>query len=521
LRPIIRRYQQEVDRLTARANDAETAFLSLYKVLATVMDPVPALNQALSLQSKAQRATQLELENAKLAKELDNIRKESLEIQNQEVTVRRLQDTIAHYESHLMSLVNEKVAQHTQTLRAEYQRTLDTHIEREKELSAALAKAEEQRALTQQLLDQTQQQLLHLTRRHQEELSSKQAEMELLVTEIERTNTRLATLQADNERLREQLTKKSENTAAGVADSQANIELTLVQKDLELNNLRDEVARLERELRTQKDELSAELQRTQRALAEQRAQAETLQEQLARAPSVDEYQQLKQKLAVLQQALGYSIEGSPPSSPDAVLLDKYKRLETECVTLRASCVEREREIDDLKKRLASAEHQVEEQRALIGKLEEDLSARPAVIGNVGSLPLDSASSQAPTASSSSWLSPATTESLDAESATSNQSPATASHSMLQIVLQQRDRFKQRIHDLEEENRRLNDQLRSHYVEIQTLRKDNVKLYEKIRYLQSYGVHGSSSLAAANANTNTTNNRLEIPYSLRHVVEERR
>jgi len=168
LRPIIRRYQQEVDRLTARANDAETAFLSLYKVLATVMDPVPALNQALSLQSKAQRATQLELENAKLAKELDNIRKESLEIQNQEVTVRRLQDTIAHYESHLMSLVNEKVAQHTQTLRAEYQRTLDTHIEREKELSAALAKAEEQRALTQQLLDQTQQQLLHLTRRHQE-----------------------------------------------------------------------------------------------------------------------------------------------------------------------------------------------------------------------------------------------------------------------------------------------------------------------------------------------------------------
>jgi uncharacterized protein YhaN len=213
------------------------------------------------------------------------------------------------------------------------------------------------------------------------------------------------------------------------------------------------VTRLESALQTQKEELTAELQRTQRALNEQRTRAEVLQEQLSRAPNIEEYQQLKQKLIVLQQALGYSVEGSVLSSPDAVLLDKCKKLETELVTLRTTCSERERENDELKKRLASAEHKIEEQHALIVKLEEDLSAQQQHFrsgsGNPGSLPSDSTSHSV----TSSWTSlgplPSTSESQHSELESSSSRHTSDSQHMLQIVLQQRDRFKQRIHEIEE------------------------------------------------------------------------
>lgn len=58
--------------------------------------------------------------------------------------------------------------------------------------------------------------------------------------------------------------------------------------------------------------------------------------------------------------------------------------------------------------------------------------------------------------------------------------------MLEIVCGQRDRYKARLSDVERENDRLTKQIESARSELQNLRADNVKLYEKIRYLQSYG-----------------------------------
>jgi len=57
--------------------------------------------------------------------------------------------------------------------------------------------------------------------------------------------------------------------------------------------------------------------------------------------------------------------------------------------------------------------------------------------------------------------------------------------MLQIVCKQRDRFKNHIQELEAKNRDVTRQSQDTEGQIKTLQSDNVKLYEKIKYLQSY------------------------------------
>jgi hypothetical protein len=57
--------------------------------------------------------------------------------------------------------------------------------------------------------------------------------------------------------------------------------------------------------------------------------------------------------------------------------------------------------------------------------------------------------------------------------------------MLEIVCGQRDRFKIRLAEMEQENDRVTKQLEIAKAELASYRQDNVKLYEKIRYLQSF------------------------------------
>ena len=58
-------------------------------------------------------------------------------------------------------------------------------------------------------------------------------------------------------------------------------------------------------------------------------------------------------------------------------------------------------------------------------------------------------------------------------------------SILPIITQQRDRFRARNTELEEDLRKQMTIISSLRGEIQTLQKDNLGLYEKVRYLQHY------------------------------------
>lgn len=61
----------------------------------------------------------------------------------------------------------------------------------------------------------------------------------------------------------------------------------------------------------------------------------------------------------------------------------------------------------------------------------------------------------------------------------------ADTSILPIVTSQRDRFRQRNAELEEELRKQFNIISELRAEVKSLQADNLKLYEKVRYMQSY------------------------------------
>jgi len=65
-------------------------------------------------------------------------------------------------------------------------------------------------------------------------------------------------------------------------------------------------------------------------------------------------------------------------------------------------------------------------------------------------------------------------------------------SILPIITQQRDRFRARNSELEEDLRKQLNVISSLRGEIQTLQKDNLSLYEKVRYLQQFTKNAASN-----------------------------
>ena len=64
--------------------------------------------------------------------------------------------------------------------------------------------------------------------------------------------------------------------------------------------------------------------------------------------------------------------------------------------------------------------------------------------------------------------------------------AVDSHGIIQILTSQRDRYRQKNAELEEQLRIVNNSLQNVQSELNKTKSDNVALYEKIRYLSSYG-----------------------------------
>lgn len=92
-------------------------------------------------------------------------------------------------------------------------------------------------------------------------------------------------------------------------------------------------------------------------------------------------------------------------------------------------------------------------------------------------------------------------------------PNAAESSLLPIVTSQRDRFRQRNAELEQELRKQSDGVADLRAEVKTLQADNLKLYEKVRYMQSYasnqsdGGNASRSGAASYSMGDTSKNSL--------------
>ncbi|THV02426.1 hypothetical protein K435DRAFT_792605 [Dendrothele bispora CBS 962.96] len=480
---LLKAYQTEIDNLTKRSKASENAFLNAYKVLAEAPDPYPLLEAAVDQTVKASEIQELQAELRRAKEENADLRKRVNELSKAESKAEQL-------EQKMEEAIQERITQKENELNATYDEKLRNYEEREQDLQRQLSLTKNQLRDLRVSNETNQAKLLDHSQRQDQEVVAKLAEVDMIVADLDRANSRIAALERRNEILR----AETEAMRSGT-DSLERVKSLQTQ----VNELESEVDRLSRTLEAQKA-ASVEIEGNSKKRA-QVAEVDQLKQRLKR---LSDYDEIKRELDIMkyvefsgfeeeteeddQDLNGYEAGVQLPNpnadkanvqqgkSLEALLATKNKRLQEELTKLRILHGELEASLQTTQGQLESTTSDLSKQKTLNENLENDLlfMNRHKVNGDASS-------------ESSDVLAGLDLGRKTDFSTRNSPVPFTSSAdtSILPIVTSQRDRFRHRNAELEEELRKqfqIISELRS---EIKNLQSDNLKLYEKVRYMQSY------------------------------------
>jgi len=338
------------------------------------------------------------------------------------------------------------------------------------------------------------------------------AELEMLHSDLERTSARLAEVEARNEQLRLDLAQ---------AKSQAQThQATALEDDPGYMRMRSENSSLIRKLdasRVEKGSLKRDLDAKLRGLEREVGLLKEERDLLkAKVQKWSDYEDVKQELEVLK-SIEFStgddeelaeISDASKAQGDTLeklLLARNKKLGDELTILRVSHQDLQGRLQSVEEELSKTNAELEKAQNLNEKLEEDLSTLQSEGANM----FPSGASVAGTYISRYPGGPAGRKGRisPTSSIISGMNPRIASDEpvgmgggsgILPMITAQRDRFKKRNAQLEQElseSHRAVSQLRQ---EVAALQKDNLNLYEKTRYVSTYNRASGPSAASSSS-----------------------
>ncbi|ESK96561.1 golgi membrane protein [Moniliophthora roreri MCA 2997] len=501
---LLKAYQTEIDNLTKRSKASENAFLNVYKVLAEAPDPYPLLEAAVDQTVKAAEARDLEAELKRVRDENAELQRRVSELSSADTAKKKAEAKAEQLEQKMEEMIQDKLTQKENELNATYDEKLMNYEEREKDLQRQLSLTKNQLRDLRLSNDTTQAKLLDHTQRQDEEVVAKLAEVDMIVADLERANSRVAALERRNEILRAE-------TEAMRSGSESSAKVKALEG--QVTSLEAEIDRLSRVLDTQRraaeeSEATASKKASDlgRDLERKVAELESLKNRMKK---YHDYDEIKRELEIMKFVEFAGLEedaedsdsgvngydagvqlpdpnadkanGHQAKSLEALLATKNKRIMEELTRFRILHGELEASLQSTQERLSATSSELEKQKSLNEKLENDLLSMNNHKTN-------------DTPDTSDVLSGLDIGKKTDSSARSTPIPFTSSAdtSILPIVTSQRDRFRQRNAELEEELRKQFQIISDLRSEIKSLQSDNLKLYEKVRYMQSYREEASSS-----------------------------
>ncbi|XP_059828882.1 protein CASP-like isoform X7 [Hypanus sabinus] len=498
--PLLKSFQAEIDALSKRSKEAEAAFLNVYKRLIDVPDPVPALDLGQQLQLKVQRMHDIETENQKLRETLEEYNKEFAEVKNQEVTIKALKEKIKEYEQTLSSRAEILALEKEQKLQNDFSEKERKLQETQTSLASKFEEADHKVQALQSALESTQTELFDLKTKYDEESTAKADEIEMIMTDLERANQRAEVVQREAESLREQLSSANKSLQLATQIQKApdveqaievltrsSLEVELTAKDREIMQLVEDVQRLQANLTKLRETSANQVSQLEQQLTAKNSTLKQLEEKLKEQ---SDYEEVKKELSILKSMEFVPAEGSGAQDAsktlEVLLLEKNRSLQSENATLRITNSDLSARCADLQMQYAEAVKTTAGQKELIVKLEQDLSTIQAIsslqrpdaegadIGNMEKIPEP------------------IKEATALFAYPSLQVPQGQMDSLLSIISSQRERFRARNQELESDNHMMQQTIHALQNELDNLRADNIKLYEKIKFLQNYSGRGSSS-----------------------------
>uniref|UniRef100_A0A8D0Y262 Protein CASP n=1 Tax=Sus scrofa TaxID=9823 RepID=A0A8D0Y262_PIG len=453
--PLLKSFQGEIDALSKRSKEAEAAFLNVYKRLIDVP----------------------------------------------EVTIKALKEKIREYEQTLKNQAETIALEKEQKLQNDFAEKERKLQETQMSTTSKLEEAEHKVQTLQTALEKTRTELFDLKTKYDEEITAKADEIEMIMTDLERANQRAEVAQREAETLREQLS--SANHSLQLASqiqkapdveqaievlTRSSLEVELAAKEREIAQLVEDVQRLQASLTKLRENSASQISQLEQQLSAKNSTLKQLEEKLK---GQADYEEVKKELNILKSMEFAPSEGAgtqDASRPlEVLLLEKNRSLQSENAALRISNSDLSGRCAELQVHVTEVMATAAEQRELIARLEQDLSTiqsiqRPDAEG-AAELGLEKIPEP---------IKEATALFYGPSAPASGTLPEGQVDSLLSIISSQRERFRARNQELEAENRLAQHTIQALQSELDSLRADNIKLYEKIKFLQSYPGRGGSS-----------------------------
>jgi homeobox protein cut-like len=242
-------------------------------------------------------------------------------------------------------------------------------------------------------------------------------------------------------------------------------------------------------------------------------QVSSLELRMANAPSNDVVDKMRHELRILKRleynAVDLDQGGGDPEMAgndddlESVLVSKLRKCEMDLVRERREKTEGVKEKEELKQKLAEVQQSYEDAEQLIASLENDLQlavATPRTTPSVSRASSDYATPKTPNPNTLlNILDPNAPPVPNPPASNTNSTTATEKadddHSVATIVMAQRDRLRARCDALEAERDSFKRELQVQVQTAESLKTDNTKLYEKVRYLQTFSSGSNKSGSA--------------------------
>jgi homeobox protein cut-like len=521
---LLKAYQSFIDVLTNQGKLSSSSFLQLYSSLSEAPDPYPLLEASVdSLALSEDTVPKLTSERDQLRQSVDRLTKQ------QEESEKRLQEERA---------ARKKLEENQESRAKEIEASWEAVLTEKTNNWEAKEKSLEEKVENQDRLIKELKASYEVSQRlggddENEEARSgaTAAELELVSADLEKTSLRLADMEARNEQLRLEL-------AQAVSHSHPDRPVS-VQDDPEYQRLQSENSSLLRKLdaaRFDKDSTrhswEAKLLQAERASTKAAAERDELRSRLDKCA---DYEDIRRELEMIKsieltagddeddgetttknEAAGTNGDATKPkekNSLEQLLLARNKKLNDELAVLRVSTRDIQDQLETMHGELATTKSELEKARGLSTTLENDLLQVQQEAANAfPSSAMSTAgtyTSRYPHSSRRGASSPTSSiiSGFDQSAASANTMDAIRAgeavgggSGLLPMIQAQRDRFKKKNAELEEELSKTYTTVKSLRSEVASLQKDNLSLYEKTRYVSTYSRgQGASTSASSYAN----------------------
>ena len=457
---LLKAFQAEVDSLTKRSKFSESCFLTMYKKLSDAPDPSPIINQAVVSKQKLSTLTDLELEKKQLRETLEQYNLQFTQFKSQESEFENLKKKFEECQTNITKEVESQVLEIKESLNQDFLLKESILSETNNEQSLKLMEQQEMITNLQKSVEDSESELFDFKKRYEEDMQMKNAETELYLSDLEIANQKLNQSGKVIQQYQHSTSKEGIDLELNDLKMRFRLLETDVQnKDSEISRLLEETHNLQTNIAEKDAEFRGKSYQHDQEREDLKNKYENATEQIT---SFSDYNEIKNELSILKVVeFGESYEMNKEGSLEFLLLDKNRAMQAENSNLRLEVHNYRNKISALESDLEYRKNECEELSVLVKQLEQDLT-------QLQSHRVREEADGEPS------------QTIEIASNSKNEE----SVDMLAIVTSQRERFKAKNQILETDFQ----QLKTSYAVLQqdntTLRTDNMKLYERIKFLQT-------------------------------------